>query len=80
MSITIEQMRADVAAMIHEEPDAIGLEDDLIDLGLDSMRLLTLVLKWQEQGVDLDFVAFAERSTIAGWWAAIEQHRAAGAS
>lgn len=77
MAITLEQMRADVAGMIHEDAEEIGFEDNLMDLGLDSMRLLNLILKWQEDGVDLDFGDYAERSTLAGWWEAIEARRKA---
>lgn len=76
MAITLERMRADIAAMIHEEPEAIGLDDNLMDLGLDSMRLLTLILAWQEAGVDLDFAEFAERFTLAGWWDAVQRRQA----
>lgn len=72
MAITLESMRADIAGTIHEEPEEIGLEDNLMDLGVDSMRLLNLILKWQEEGLDLDFAELADRFTLAGWWEAIE--------
>lgn len=78
MTITLERMRADVAAMIHEAPEDIGLDDNLMDLGLDSMRLMNLILAWQEAGVDLDFGSFAEEFTLSGWWRAIEAKRAQG--
>ncbi|MFU0504814.1 phosphopantetheine-binding protein [Pseudaminobacter sp. NGMCC 1.201702] len=79
MSITLERMRADIAAMIHEEPEAIGLDDNLMDLGLDSMRLLNLILLWQEAGVDLEFGEFAERFTLVGWWEAVQKRQASKA-
>lgn len=66
--ITLESMRADIAAMLHEEPDAVGDDDNLMDLGLDSMRVMSLVLKWSEGGLDLEFGELAERPTLAGWW------------
>ena len=77
MTITLERMRADIAEMIHESPEDIGLEDNLMDLGLDSMRLLNLILLWQEAGVDLDFGEFAERFTLAGWWDAVQRRQTA---
>ncbi|KQZ55000.1 phosphopantetheine-binding protein [Rhizobium sp. Root149] len=76
MTITLEKMRADVAAIIHEDPSEIGFDDNLMDLGLDSMRLMNLILTWQEAGVDLDFGEFAEEFTLNGWWRAIEAKRA----
>lgn len=72
MTITLEKMRADIARMIHEEPEAISLDDNLMDLGLDSMRLMNLILLWQEAGVDLDFGDFAEHFTLGAWWQAVE--------
>lgn len=76
MAITLERMRADIAEMIHEDPQEIGPEDNLMDLGVDSMRLLNLILKWQEDGLDLDFAELANRFTLAGWWEAIEARQA----
>lgn len=76
MAITLESMRADIAGMIHEKPEDIGFEDNLMDLGIDSMRLLNLILKWQEDGLDLDFADLADRFTLAGWWEAIEARQA----
>ncbi|RUM98229.1 phosphopantetheine-binding protein [Pseudaminobacter arsenicus] len=80
MAITLESMRADIAEMIHEDPDGIGIEDNLMDLGIDSMRLLNLILKWQEDGLDLDFAELADRFTLAGWWEAIETKQAGAGS
>ncbi len=76
MAITLERMRADIADMIHEDPEEIGLEDNLMDLGIDSMRLLNLILKWQEDGLDLEFAELADRFTLAGWWEAIQAKQA----
>lgn len=78
--ISREQMRADIAAMLHEAPDQIGDDDNLMDLGLDSMRAMNLVLLWSEGGLDLDFSEFAERPTLDGWWELMaRRQRAAGA-
>ena len=53
--LTRERMRADIAAMIHEDPEEIGGDDNLIDLGLDSMRAMNLLVRWAETGLTLDF-------------------------
>ena len=71
MSLTLDKMRADIAELLHEMPDAIGLDDNLVDLGLDSMRLMVLALKWQEEGHDIDFSHLAEYFTLRGWWDAV---------
>ena len=43
---TLDRMRADVARVLREDPQAIGLDDNLMDWGLDSMRLLDLIMGW----------------------------------
>ena len=80
MAVTIENMRADIAGMIGMAPEEIGYDDSLIDLGLDSMRLLNLIMLWQEAGVDLEFGDLAESFTLSAWWQAVQarQDTAAG--
>ncbi|MDD2868683.1 phosphopantetheine-binding protein [Neomegalonema sp.] len=72
MALTLERMRADVAAKIHEEPDAVSDHENLMDLGLDSMRLMELTLLWRELGTAAGFAEFAEKSTLAEWWALVQ--------
>lgn len=79
MAITLEQMRADIAAILHEDPDEIGLDDNLADLGLDSMRVMNLLVKWTELGADFEFGEAAENFTLGAWWQAVQRHRAKGA-
>jgi aryl carrier-like protein len=68
---TIEVLRRDIARMIHVDPSEIGDGDNLMDLGLDSMRAMTLVLSWEQQGIKLDFSQLAANVTLAGWWAVV---------
>lgn len=72
MTFDYETMRRDVADALFIQPDDIGENDNLADLGLDSMRIMTLVMGWQERGLNVDFVNFAEVQTLAAWRAAFE--------
>jgi aryl carrier-like protein len=65
---TMEQMRQDIAAMIYVDADEIGDNDNLMDLGLDSMRAMNLLLLWQERGVNLAFSDLAASPTLSSWW------------
>ena len=70
--LTPEKMRADIAEILCDSlevigPESIGLDDDLVDLGLDSMRLMTLALKWQDEGHPVDFSILAEYFTLREW-------------
>jgi len=75
--LTREQMRADIAAMLHEEPEAVAGDESLMDLGLDSMRAMNLVLKWSEGGLELEFAEFAENPTLDGWWELVDARQSA---
>ncbi|OJU08544.1 MAG: phosphopantetheine-binding protein [Caulobacterales bacterium 68-7] len=74
--LTLERMRADVAAVLHESPDDIRDDDNLIDLGVDSLRALNLSLLWSE-AVPLAFSDLAEHTTLAGWWGVVQARIAA---
>ncbi|MCK0197231.1 phosphopantetheine-binding protein [Ancylobacter sp. 6x-1] len=74
--LTREAMRADIAAMLHEAPEAIDGGDSLMDLGLDSMRAMNLVLGWSKGGLNLEFSEFAEHPTLDGWWAIVSRRMA----
>lgn len=68
MNLTIESMRADIAAMMHEPPDAIGDDDNLIDIGLDSIRAMALLQRWITAGAHIEFAEFAEKPELGHWW------------
>ena len=68
-----EAMRREIALLLHEEPEVIGDTDDLADLGLDSMRAMTLLLRWNEAAPGLEFSEFAETLTLDHWWKLVER-------
>ncbi|GAA4918305.1 aryl carrier-like protein [Actinomycetospora succinea] len=63
-----DRLRADIAAALGEAPEDVGDDDDLMDLGLDSIRLMSLVEAWRaETGAEIGFVDLAEEPTVAAW-------------
>ncbi len=70
--LTLPRMRADVAKLLGDAPEDIGDDDHLMDLGLDSMRVLGLVMAWGDTGIPLEFSHLAEHTTLAGWWAVVQ--------
>ena len=74
-SITLESMRADIARILHEDPSEIGNDDNLMDLGLDSMRTMTLASQWRDAGVNIDFSEMALNATLGHWWSLVEASR-----
>lgn len=74
--LELQRMRQDVAELLGEAPATIGDDDNLIDLGLDSMRVLGLVLAWGGTGIPLEFSHLAEHATLAGWWGVVQRLQA----
>lgn len=68
----LESMTRDVAASLMMPVSDIHASDNLLDLGMDSIRLMTLLEKWRAQGAKVDFIELAEAATLGDWWAIIE--------
>ncbi|MER1967920.1 phosphopantetheine-binding protein [Castellaniella sp. GW247-6E4] len=66
--LTLERMREDIAHVLHEDPADIRDDDNLMDLGLDSMRIMRLASRWRADGATLDFADLAAEATLAHWW------------
>lgn len=71
--LSLEQIRTDVADVLGEDPADIEDDDNLVDVGLDSVRLMSLVERWRAtHGVEVSFVELAEKPGIAVWWELLE--------
>jgi bifunctional isochorismate lyase/aryl carrier protein len=75
---SIERLRKAVAELIDEQPSNIPNDENLVYLGLDSIRLMTLIEQWRRDGIDISFVDLAEDPTLEGVWKVIEARSAAG--
>ncbi|MCC2595445.1 phosphopantetheine-binding protein [Pusillimonas sp. MFBS29] len=71
-TLTLESMRADIARILHEDPSEIADDDNLMDLGLDSMRTMTLASQWSEAGAPMDFSEMALNATLGHWWELVQ--------
>lgn len=68
MPLTLEQIRSDVAECLGEDPADIPLDENLMDYGLDSVRVIALLERWRhEHAVQADFADLAERPAIEAW-------------
>jgi aryl carrier-like protein len=62
-----DDLRDQIAEILDVPPDTIGEEDNLLDHGFDSIRMMSLVEALRERGVAADFVQLAEEPTLARW-------------
>ncbi|BCL29721.1 phosphopantetheine-binding protein [Streptomyces aurantiacus] len=68
MTLTREQIRGDIAGALGEDPADIPFDENLLDHGLDSVRIMTLLEQWRrEHGVEADFADLAEQPAIDAW-------------
>lgn len=73
--LTLERMRADIAALVDEAPEELEDDDNLLDWGLDSMRIFNLTVEWSQYGAELGFADLAEAPTLADWWQMVERQQ-----
>ena len=56
-----------VAKALGVPPEELSRSESLLDQGMDSIRLMSLVERWREYGVETDFVALAVDPTLQVW-------------
>jgi bifunctional isochorismate lyase/aryl carrier protein len=65
--LTEEALRATVAELLQLRPGEIPETENLLESGMDSIRLLTLLELCRNAGAEISFVQLAEEPTIKHW-------------
>jgi len=65
-------LRDRLARLLEREATSIDADDDLLELGLDSIRLMSLVGELQAEGYAIGMEHLAERPTLNAWHALLE--------
>ncbi|MBW0257380.1 isochorismatase [Bacillus sp. F2HM] len=65
--LSFEAIVHQVAEYLQIEPNEIPLDENLVYLGLDSIRMMSLAEKWRQQGATVNFVELAANPTLAHW-------------
>ncbi|WP_329388646.1 phosphopantetheine-binding protein [Streptomyces sp. NBC_01716] len=76
--LTPASFRTDLAEFLHLSPEEVDLDENPLQAGLDSLRIVTLAERWRAAGADIGFVELAERTSFAQWWQLLSE-RLAGA-
>src|SRR5580693_8545899 len=69
MEISRDEIRAAVAAQLGSAATEIADTDDLIQMGLNSMRMMSLAGGWRKRGSGISFADLAGSPTIERWHA-----------
>lgn len=62
-----DQLRRDVARLLELDVHGLLPTTSLFDVGMDSVRLMTLVEQWRGKGYSAELLDLAETPTIAAW-------------
>lgn len=66
--MTDEQVIGDVAGVLGVDPAELTAQTDLLDAGLDSVRIMSLVEKWRSAGhAEIDFPTLAGEPVLGTW-------------
>ncbi|VEB41633.1 Isochorismatase [Chromobacterium violaceum] len=71
-ALTREWLKAQVLTVLEDGDDSLAGDDNLLDYGLDSIRVMELVAQWQKLGLEIGFEDLAQDLTLDGWWNAIQ--------
>lgn len=71
---TREALKARLLTMLDEIDEPFDPDENLLDYGLDSIQIMSLLSEWREQGLELSFTDLAKTPTFNGWWALIREH------
>ncbi|WP_194205406.1 isochorismatase [Superficieibacter sp. 1612_C1] len=62
-----EALRALILPLLDESDEPLD-DENLIDYGLDSVRMMALAARWRKVHGDIDFVMLAKNPTLDAWW------------
>jgi pyochelin biosynthetic protein PchC len=65
--LSVDGIRAAVARLLGVDVTAVGPDDNLLALGVDSIKVMMLASQWQRHHVEVPFIALAEAPTAAQW-------------
>lgn len=66
-TVSRDRIRHDVAELLGVTVDEIDDSDNLLDEGLDSVRVMTLLERWRDSGAQIDIVDLVSEPTVDAW-------------
>jgi bifunctional isochorismate lyase/aryl carrier protein len=66
--LSLEALQQDVANILQLPVDEVEADENLMYLGLDSIRVMSLLENWRSRGAQITFMDLAEVTTLNEWW------------
>ncbi|NLU84586.1 phosphopantetheine-binding protein [Rhodococcus sp. HNM0569] len=63
----LEQIHSDVAEVLGLPVAELDADANLLDEGLDSVRVMSLIERWRAAGADVDLVDLVAEPTVTRW-------------
>lgn len=70
---SLAALRAEVASLLEMPASDLRSDENLLDAGLDSIRLMSLLSRWRGAGLELTFVTLAAEPTLERWWQLLQR-------
>lgn len=71
---SLHELKTTLANCLKVSAGELQDDDNLLDWGLDSIRIMSLLEAWRRAGLDINFMTLAEQPTLAAWWELLNQH------
>ncbi len=75
-AITRDWLESTLLNFIDEaDREVFDADENLIDYGVDSVRVMSMIAEWKKAGIEVSFEDLARKPTLNAWWALIERNR-----
>ncbi|WP_329026671.1 non-ribosomal peptide synthetase [Streptomyces sp. NBC_00690] len=65
---SLEEIRGLAAQALRLDPQSVAFDDNLVERGLDSIRMIKLAARWRRTGADVTFADLALKPTVRSWY------------
>ncbi|MBD2795991.1 isochorismatase family protein [Xenorhabdus sp. 18] len=64
---THERLRTEILPLLDDDCDDIDDHENMLDYGLDSIKIMSLVARWRHEDHKIDFISLMKTPTLANW-------------
>ncbi|MBI6550240.1 isochorismatase family protein [Xenorhabdus lircayensis] len=65
---TRERLRAEILPLLDDDCGDIDDHENLLDYGLDSVKIMSLMTHWNHENHNIDFISLVKTPTLANWF------------
>jgi bifunctional isochorismate lyase/aryl carrier protein len=76
VALDLATMQQDVADILDLDLEEVDVDENLMLLGLDSIRAMSLFESWRKGGVSVSFTEVIKKVTLREWWETIDNSQA----